>query len=471
MSQQIVSAAQKWLAENEDALLGDLRSLLQIPSLEEDALPNAPFGQGNRDALDFMLDLSQSAGMSTTDMEGFCGYADTGAGDGLVMVLGHLDVVPVSAGWKHEPFGAEVDDGWIYARGAVDDKGPTMAAFYAAKAIMAVWPELPCRLRMVYGCNEESGFKCIEHYMKTEESPTFGVAPDAGWPLIHAEKGIADFIVEGSLIQGEMELLEINGGQRPNIVIDECHAKVCVADSARAHVDEKLTDSWDKNLEFSWDGDVLSITAYGKAAHGSIPYWGDNAAIRALRFLKEISPLSCEKLYEEFFALPHLAGRGMGISDADEVSGLLSANLGIIETIEGRVKLTINVRYPVTSKGADLRARNEAFLAKLKGDWGLAEFTDSPPLYFDKSYPMVNAITEVYTSETGETPDPGVMGGGTYARAVPNTVAIGTGWAGDGPAHENDERLKVEHLHKMARIYVHILVRLATLAGEKQADV
>lgn len=53
------------------------------------------------------------------------------------------------------------------------------------------------------------------------------------------------------------------------------------------------------------------------------------------------------------------------------------------------------------------------------------------------------------------------MGGGTYARAIPNTVSIGTGWEGDGKAHETDERLKVEHLFKMSRIYAHILYRLA----------
>jgi succinyl-diaminopimelate desuccinylase len=56
------------------------------------------------------------------------------------------------------------------------------------------------------------------------------------------------------------------------------------------------------------------------------------------------------------------------------------------------------------------------------------------------------------------------MGGGTYARAIPNTVSIGTGWLGDGKAHETDERLKVEHLFKMSRIYAHIFYKLAIVA-------
>jgi ATP-binding cassette subfamily B protein len=44
-----------------------------------------------------------------------------------------------------------------------------------------------------------------------------------------------------------------------------------------------------------------------------------------------------------------------------------------------------------------------------------------------------------------------------------NTVSIGTGWEGDGYAHETDERLKVENLFRMSRIYAHILYRLATM--------
>jgi succinyl-diaminopimelate desuccinylase len=60
--------------------------------------------------------------------------------------------------------------------------------------------------------------------------------------------------------------------------------------------------------------------------------------------------------------------------------------------------------------------------------------------------------------------EPGVMGGGTYARAVSNTVSIGTGWEGDGPAHENDERMKVSHILRMAKIYTHIFYRLAQAA-------
>jgi len=102
-------------------------------------------------------------------------------------------------------------------------------------------------------------------------------------------------------------------------------------------------------------------------------------------------------------------------------------------------------------------------LASLEGGYRLSQFSDSAPLYFPLEHPLVTTICDVYREETGDDSKPGVMGGGTYARALPNTVSIGTGWEGDGAAHENDERLKIDHLYKMSRIYAHILLRLALL--------
>ncbi|MFY9233000.1 MAG: Sapep family Mn(2+)-dependent dipeptidase [Fimbriimonadaceae bacterium] len=459
-----VERIQGWLREHEQELLDDTVRMLRIPSIETEAQPGAPFGQANRHALDLALEIGDRWGMRTKDLEGHIGYAEFGEGEKLIISLGHLDVVPVGHGWKHEPFGAEIDEGYIYARGAEDDKGPTMASFYAARAIMQCVPDLGCRIRQVFGCDEESGFECVKRYMQTEEAPTFGVAPDSGWPLYHAEKGIANLKVSLGIAPSELQILEIAGGQRPNIVIDACEATVRVADSARKHVDVKLSDSWDRNIEWSWVSDgVLSIKAQGKAAHGSTPFNGDSAAIRLFRFLVEISPLSTEGYYRELFESSHISGAGLGIHGRDDVSHDLTCNLGIVGKQSDRISLLYNIRYPTTWKGDMLRALCEAYLASLDADWKLDSMDDSPSLYFPLEHPLVKTICEVVREETGEDKPPGVMGGGTYARAIPNTVSIGTGWEGDGKAHETDERLKVEHLFKMSRIYGHILYRLAKL--------
>ncbi len=464
MASDNVARLHAWLKAHEQQLLDDYRRLLQVPSIESEPAPGSPFGEMNRRALDLMLGLAESSGMATKDLEGYCGWAEFGKGERLVVTLGHLDVVPVGPGWKHEPFGAEIEDGYVYARGAVDDKGPTIASFYACRAIQESFPDLPARIRSVFGCNEESGFQCVARYVKTEEPPTYGVAPDSGWPCIHGEKGIANFVIERPLIVGELELIEVEGGQRPNIVIDSCRARARVnGPTARAFVESKVADRWDRNLDVAWQGDELIVSARGKAAHGAFPMGGDSAATRVFRFLREIAPLSNQREYDHLLMICHIGGDGLGIAGSDEASGALTANMGIVRTLNGNLQLTVNVRYPVTWKGAELQARCKKKLAEYENGFTIASFSDSPPLYFPVDHPLVKTICEVYREETGDTKEPGTMGGGTYARAIPNTVSIGTGWDGDGDAHETDERCAIESLFKMSRIYAHLFYRLATM--------
>ena len=66
-------------------------------------------------------------------------------------ILCHLDVVPEGDGWDHHPFEAEIIDGVMYGRGTLDDKGPTISAFYAMKALHDCGYEPKKRIRMILG--------------------------------------------------------------------------------------------------------------------------------------------------------------------------------------------------------------------------------------------------------------------------------------------------------------------------------
>jgi succinyl-diaminopimelate desuccinylase len=462
MSDPVVSKIQDWLRAHEAELLTEYQNMLRIPSVEGPAVPNGPYGQANRDALDLALGLGAKWGMKTEDLEGKVGYAEFGSGKKLVTILGHLDVVPVGPGWKHDPFSATIDNGYVYSRGATDDKGPTIAAFFAARAIMEICPDISARIRTVFGCDEESGFGCITRYCETEEIPTYGIAPDASWPLIHAEKGIANMTVTVKRFGAPMEIVSLTGGQAHNIVIDSAVGVAKIDASVRAEIDEKLAKSWDANLSYAWDGDLLTVTAKGKAAHGSWPWGGDNAALRILRFWMEIAPAQCKTAFEDLFETGHIGGVGLGIQGADDMSDL-TVNLGIVKTSGDVLELLFNIRYPVTWDGATVENRAKEFVSNLNGTYVVSSFTDSKPLYFPLEHPLVKTVCEVYEAETGEKKKPGVMGGGTYARAIPNTVAIGGGFQGDGDAHQTDERLKVDHLYKMSRMYAHVIYKLAML--------
>ncbi len=463
MSSLTVQKVQQWIRNHENELIENTQQLLRFKSIEGAPAPNAPFGTEIDNALQYMLNLSSNAGMKTKNLDGYAGWAEFGDGKPLIVSLGHLDVVPVGDGWKHPPFDAVIDNGYLYGRGVVDDKGPTMASFFAMRAIMECTKGLKVRFRAVYGCNEESGFECVERYVKTEEHPTYGIAPDSDWPLVHAEKGIADLQIEVPLVKGELALLSIEGGDRPNIVIDKCTAKLKVLQTRKEEVLEKIGNAWDKNISLTWlTDDTFEITAIGKAAHGSTPFYGDSAAIRLLRFIREISPASNWEEYTALLDICDISGYGLGIQGSDELS-TLTANAGIINSDENNLYVLINIRYPVTWKGNDLVERCEAKLNESYPNFKIKVFRDSEPLHFPVDSPMVEAILSAYNAEAGGFSKPKVMGGGTYARAIPNTVSIGTSWAGDGEPHETDERLRVENLLRLSLYYARILLYLAAL--------
>jgi len=450
-----------WLKERENDLLRDYRKMLQIPSIQSDPLPDAPFGAENRKALDYALELSKQFGMKTTDLEGFIGFGEFGTGTPLILSLGHLDVVPTGPGWKHPEFGAEIDNGYVYSRGAVDDKGPTMASLYALRAIKECFPDLKVRFRQVFGCNEESGFNCVHRYTKTEELPTFGVAPDSGWPLCNAEKGIGDLIVSIPLLTGSFALKELSGGQRPNIVIDRVEGKVEVSPEIKSVVSVSASEHWDKNVTYSWNNNELEFVATGKAAHGSTPFSGDSALTKALRFLLSICPLDAKEYHDELVQIMQPSGVGLGIHGREDATGDLTSNIGIVTTSDGAIHLTVNVRYPTSWTGGELLKKCESHLKSLTCKATVKLDHDAKGLYYPLDSVLVKTILTAYREETGDMTEPFSMGGGTYARAIANTVSIGTGWLGDGDAHQTDERLAVESLYKMSRIYSHILYALA----------
>ncbi|MCA1596920.1 MAG: M20/M25/M40 family metallo-hydrolase, partial [Chloroflexi bacterium] len=141
-----------WIDENQQEIVKALQGVLRIPSKKEPAAgPQAPYGQPIREALDYTLDLSRRLGFRTADVDGHAGHAECGEGDEMIAAMGHLDVVPEGDRWQHPPYAAEIDGGYIYARGASDDKGPTYAALFAAKAIMESGLPLRRRIRVIFG--------------------------------------------------------------------------------------------------------------------------------------------------------------------------------------------------------------------------------------------------------------------------------------------------------------------------------
>ena len=142
-----------------EKMVQDLQGLIQIPSLRDldSKAENAPFGKDLRHALDYVLNLAKADGFKTRDLEGYAGVVEFGEGDEILGVLGHLDIVPIGTGWTVDPFGGEIKEGFIMGRGAQDDKGPTMAGYYAMKILKEMGFQPKKRVFLIVGCDEEIG--------------------------------------------------------------------------------------------------------------------------------------------------------------------------------------------------------------------------------------------------------------------------------------------------------------------------
>lgn len=103
-----------------------LVELVRIPSVCAEGKDGTPFGKSVDLALRKALQVASDLGFKTQYGDGgYYGFAETGAGEEMLGILGHLEVVPPGnlADWDHDPFGAVVEDGMLYGRGAQDDKG------------------------------------------------------------------------------------------------------------------------------------------------------------------------------------------------------------------------------------------------------------------------------------------------------------------------------------------------------------
>lgn len=83
------------------------------------------------------------------------------------------------------------------------------------------------------------------------------------------------------------------------------------------------------------------------------------------------------------------------------------------------------------------------------------------PLFTGKQ-PLVQTLLRVYAEQTGLPPYPKSIGGGTYAKVIPNIVAFGPIFPGDEVReHKPDEFIKIDELMQNAHILAEALYQLA----------
>lgn len=452
------------------------QELIRIKSIETASQPGAPFGAGVRQCLDKTLNICKDLGFKTESFDGYAGHAECGEGEEIVGILVHVDVVPEGSGWSHDPYGGEVADGKVFGRGAIDDKGPAAAAMYALKAVRDSGVKFDRRVRIIVGCDEESGrWDCMKHYFKHAEMPSCGFSPDADFPIINSEMGILIFNLEKSFTEpessccGGLRIKSVKGGNKVNMVPDYCECELLMKKDFTERINKTIdymNGMQGYNLIAEFDGDICIIKSYGISAHGSTPEKGVNAISKLLSMLCKLPLCVCEQTAFINFLDEHIGmktdGSSFGLAMSDDVSGKLVFNLGTIDIGESKGNVGINVRYPVT------KTRNDVYdilKNKISGfDIMLIEGPEKDPLYVPADNFLVRKLQKVYEDVVGEKAALISIGGGTYARAIKNAVAFGPLFPGRAEtAHQKDEYIEVDDLIQCTKIFAEAIYELVKL--------
>ncbi|MDO5142407.1 MAG: Sapep family Mn(2+)-dependent dipeptidase [Eubacteriales bacterium] len=441
-------------------LLDSLSALIQIASVADTPAPNAPYGAAVAHCLNEMLALCRRLGLRTGQLDRRVGWCEYGTGEQMIAVLGHLDVVPAGDGWREStPFSGEIKNGRVYGRGAMDDKGPMVAAVYALAALKDAGFVPTRRIRVLFGTNEETGCGDMAWYRTHGgELPVMGFTPDGAYPIINGEKGIFTCTYAHTLHQTDRHyiLTRFEGGTASNVVPDHAVAELrCSADAVAPVAGEGITVT---ALENGW-----RVEARGVSAHGSTPEQGENAIGRLAMALAQL-PLTGE-LGE---CMAFLAGRiGMetrgesfGLAMRDELSGDLTVNLGTAAFARDTLSLSLSIRYPVTlTKDAVYPRMTRAFAL---GGFAEVALHHDAALYVPPESELIGCLSRVYEAQTGQPATLLCIGGGTYAKSMPGLVAFGPAFPGDVVReHQPDEYIEVERLLQNAEMIAAAMVELA----------
>lgn len=473
LSKQINWLDQVFKRENQ--LLADVKGLLSIPSVldESTAREGAPFGEEVANAIQYMVDLGSKDGFKTKNVDGYAMHIEMGEGQELIGVLAHVDVVPVGEGWTSPPFEPEIREGRLYARGAIDDKGPAMATYYGMKLIKELGLPLSKRVRLILGGDEESLWRCMDHYFANEEMPSMGFTPDADFPIIHAEKGFYDIQTKGTTavavteaVDGVWTLESFQSGQRVNMVPDLATA-VLVGEEDVFDLKEQFQDFLLQNGIQGYAEEAnehVTLVVRGISHHGSEPHKGLNAALELARFLTtvKLDPIGGRyiNLIDRYF-IDSFFGEKLEIAQEDEKTGVLTVNGGIFNYIMGEgEQVRFNIRYPISTDDDQLlELLREKFAAY---DLEISHYDRKRGHYLAPDHPLVATLSRVYEEQTGEQAKLMAIGGATYARAAQNCVAFGPLFPGRPEvAHQKDEFIEWNDLVRATAIYAQAIYELA----------
>ncbi len=169
-----MEATLKFIEENKERFLEELKDYLRIPSISAKE-------ENKKDMLkcaQFVVSKLKDAGVKKTKIYKTKGHPIVygewlGAkGAQTVLIYGHYDVQPPEPLelWKTPPFEPDIRDGQIYARGANDNKGQNFVHIKSVEAQMKTMGKLPVNVKFVIEGEEEVGSENLTNFIKEHKA-------------------------------------------------------------------------------------------------------------------------------------------------------------------------------------------------------------------------------------------------------------------------------------------------------------
>ena len=259
-----------------ERLVADLRDLIRIPTV------NPPGDEIL--AARHVAAILDDMGIPSTIVEPFAGRGSIaarlrgdGTGGGPLLLLSHLDVVPAPAElWTHDPFAADIADGYVYGRGAVDMKN-LVAMELGVLRLLADEARAAGR----DPATDPIPGLCRDVLFASTADEEAGGRAGAGWL---AENHPEWFLADGAINECGGVSTELGGVRFYPIGVAE-----------KGFIDYRFT------VRGTW-------------GHGSMPR-ADNAAVRAARIVDRIAdpgPIRMTPAMDRFFAAVREAAPSLG---------------------------------------------------------------------------------------------------------------------------------------------------------------
>ena len=378
--------------------ISNLQTLIRCPSV-------TPAEGGALTALEAMLvplgfkvERIVATDENTPDIENL--YARLGTGGPHLMFAGHTDVVPVGdeAAWTHAPFGAEIENGILYGRGAVDMKGG-IACFVAAMA------------------------RHIARHGVPRGSVSFLITGDE----------------EGPAVNGTIKLLQWahDKGER----WDAC----LVGEPTNP---DQLGDMIKNGRRGSVSG---TVTVYGVQGHVAYPHLADNPVRAALKMAEALMDPPFDAGTADFQPSNLEV---TGIDTGNKATNVIPARVSFSFNIRHNDTWTSeSVQAEIVRRLNAAAADNVLRPDRMRARYDIAWAERPSQVFLTRDDRLIASLTAAVEAQTGRTPKLSTTGGTSDARYIKDYCPVVEFGLVGRTMHMVDENVAVDDLEALTGIY------------------